>query len=166
MSTPGEFNTFIKDLITQAASSHSAACVPGVFRRKWQIPDFTPQGSSPDADHIQSPRVIALSLPRDVSNAEYVRTSQTSGSPNSGRVGQLIAYKTMVDYTASYERALQASLASRTRCLQWSGSRRYGHGTETGSVFTVVKQHIITMLEASVIQNNEPTPPQNNEPTP
>lgn len=157
MSLPEELTRFFNDLKTQASSSHSAVCVPGVLRRKWQVPSSTPSGSHPEASHIQAPLVIAIGVAREQLNQLYSDALQTGGDANGGRAGELIAYKMAIDYLASYERALHGSLAAKSRCMLWSGSRRSGHGQGVGSLYEMIEQHITSTLLASRNADNEPT---------
>lgn len=149
----------LKELVDQveawraATSSNGlAARLPGLVRRAWVRPD----GLDP-VMRVSDPENVSAAVTRESLNDGYRTAYLTGGLPNAGRIGEVIAFKTAIDYLGSYERAAQARYAGRARCAAWAAARRRGHGdSEVSSGFGSVMDHCRKTLDASTVSDNAP----------
>lgn len=150
MPTPG-FETHLQDLANQGTAIGQAGSSPGVSPREWQIPSTMPEGIDP-----QDPNGFKEACDRTELNDLCMTAYATGGMPNGGRFGQVMAYKTAIDYQAAYERALHARHASGLRCRVWAAARRAGHADLTYGVFGALTRHLQALQDAATAVPNSP----------
>lgn len=138
---PDAFRVHMAALAAQAGLQGSAAAMPGVVRRPWQLP-----ATYPIPIDVQNPAGVKLACDRTDLNAACLLEYQQGLDPNEGRIGAVGALKTAIDYQAAYERALHARHASPVRLRVWAGGRRSGHQDTTYGIFGV----IVRALDASI----------------
>lgn len=143
MPTP-DFIAHVTALASQAGFQGAAASIPGVIKRKWNIPPAFPAGVD-----VRDPDGFVVGCDRAELNSACVAEYQAAEEPNSGRIGAVGAYKTAIDYQAAYERALHARHASGLRLRVWASARRTGHSDLTYGVFGCAVRSIEASIAAS-----------------
>jgi len=147
-----EFKTQVEAWQTAAAANGLAARLPGLVRREW----VRPAGLDPEL-HVSDPENVKTAISRESLNESYRVAYLTGGLPNAGRIGEIMAFKTAVDYLGSAERALQARYAGKVRCASWASARRRGHGdTESLAGFSAALEHCRRILDGATVNDNAP----------
>jgi len=144
------FYVHLDAVIEQARLQGAAACVPGAVKRPWNIPAAAPL----DGTDIESASFAKRACDRNDLNSKAISAYESGKDPNSGRLGQVMAYKKAIDYQAAYERAFIARHASAVRRRVWAMARRTGHGSKTYGVFGAVRNELDAFIgEAQSVDN-------------
>jgi len=138
---PAPFVAHILGIMLQESAQGSAAAMPGVVPRTWQVPLTFPIGTD-----IQDPAGFITACDRTELNYDCIEEYHAGTVINGGRIGVVGALKTAMDYQACYERALHARHASPVRLRAWSSARRTGHGDSTFGVYA----QMMASLNASI----------------
>lgn len=154
---PVEVTALFAQLRTQCTNNALTAEKPGLVARQWVMPSTV--GAYPLCD----PRALYAAYVdvRNRLNVLYelaIRPNVATLSPDVsvksqiGSIGELIVYKTLLDYIATQERALRASFATRVQSMQWSAARKHGHGSVDSSVFQMVLTELANLLASSTVE--------------
>lgn len=140
-----KFDARIKEL-RELAQKTAEQFKTGTGFRPWSTPK-----SMADKDLMFVPGLHEPAWDRDNINRTYSESVLRDPGPNgdqSGTVGDLIGMKWQADFMATEERAFRFRHASMARCAALAHGRLKGHGMESGSVFTKLRESVDTFIKA------------------
>lgn len=152
MTLPPAYVNHLTAVAAQALAQGTAANLPGLVGRPWNIPAGYPLGTD-----VQNPAGFKAACDRTALNLLAAAAYGASYDSPDGRAGNLMAVKLAIDHQAAYERALHARHAGGVRLRTWAGARRTGHGNTVAGVFAVQRAYFESLMAAATAMNQNPS---------
>lgn len=152
MTLPPAYTAHLAAVAAQALAQGTAANLPGLVGRPWNVPANHPLGTD-----VQNPIGFKTACDRTVLNQLALVAYGASYDSPDGRAGNLMALKLAIDHQAAYERALHARHAGGVRLRTWAGARRTGHGNTAAGVFAVQRTYLESLMAAATAIDQNPS---------